>query len=38
MDQLYAPLYFRLVLPHQPLDPRLPRILIRQALEGACPT
>lgn len=37
MDQLYAPLYFRLIIRHQPLDARLPRTLIRQALEGARP-
>jgi AcrR family transcriptional regulator len=37
MDQLYAPLYFRLIVRHQALDPRLPRTLIRQALEGARP-
>jgi AcrR family transcriptional regulator len=37
MDQLYAPLYFRLIMQHQPLDPKLPATLIRQALEGARP-
>ena len=37
MDQLYAPLYFRLIIRHQPLDARLPRTLIRQALDGARP-
>lgn len=35
MDQLYAPLYFRLMVQHAPLDPRLPATLVRQALEGA---
>ena len=35
MDQLYAPLYFRLMVQHQPLDAKLPATLVRQTLEGA---
>ena len=37
MDELYAPLYFRLMLQHQPLDQQLPATLVAQALAGARP-
>lgn len=37
MDQLYGPLYYRLVLAHQPLVPSLAEGLVRAALDGARP-
>ena len=37
MDQLYGPLYYRLVLAHQPLVPSLADGLVRAALDGARP-
>jgi AcrR family transcriptional regulator len=37
MDELYAPLYFRLMVQHQPLSAKLPATLVRQTLEGARP-
>ncbi len=37
MDQLYAPIYFRLTMRHLPLDPRLPETLVRNVLDGVRP-
>jgi AcrR family transcriptional regulator len=37
MDQLYAPLYFRLLIRHQPLSDDLAATLVRQVLDGARP-
>ncbi len=37
MDQLYAPLYYRLTMKHQPLEPELARVLVRQLLGGLEP-
>jgi AcrR family transcriptional regulator len=37
MDQLYAPLYYRLIVRHQPLDKTLAPALVRTLLEGARP-
>jgi AcrR family transcriptional regulator len=34
MDQLYAPLYYRLVIRHQPLDETLAPALVRTMLDG----
>lgn len=38
MDQIYGPLYFRLIVGHQPLSPDLADALVRGALDGARPT
>jgi len=35
MDQLYAPLYFRLIMRHEPLDDALAQTLVTTALNGA---
>ena len=37
MDQLYAPVYWRLMMRHQPLDDGLADELVRNALEGVGP-
>jgi AcrR family transcriptional regulator len=37
MDQLYAPLYYRLVIRHQPLGESLAPTLVRTALDGVRP-
>jgi AcrR family transcriptional regulator len=37
MDQLYAPLYFRLTMAHEPLSADLPEILVRTVLDGIRP-
>jgi hypothetical protein len=37
MDQLYAPLCFRLMIRHQPLAPQMPAVLLRQGLAGERP-
>lgn len=34
MDQLYAPLYYRLTMQHQPLDDELAETLVRTVLDG----
>jgi AcrR family transcriptional regulator len=34
MDQIYAPLYFRLTMAHEPLTADLPELLVRTVLEG----
>jgi AcrR family transcriptional regulator len=34
MDQLFAPLYYRLLFRHEPLDDRLAETLVRQMLSG----
>jgi hypothetical protein len=34
LDQLYAPLYFRLVMRHEPLTEKLAPTLIRNVLDG----
>ena len=34
LDQIYAPLYFRLVMRHQPLDDSLAQTLVRTVLDG----
>ena len=34
MDELYAPLYWRLLMRHQPLDDALADELVRNTLEG----
>jgi AcrR family transcriptional regulator len=34
MDQLYAPLYYRLTMQHEPLDRGLAEVLVRTALDG----
>ncbi|MHB1712796.1 MAG: TetR/AcrR family transcriptional regulator [Acidimicrobiales bacterium] len=34
MDQLYAPLYYRLTMQHQPLDDGLAETLVRTVLDG----
>jgi Tetracyclin repressor-like, C-terminal domain len=37
MDALYAPLYWRLMMRHQPLDDHLAEELVRNTLEGVRP-
>jgi len=37
MDELYAPLYWRLMMRHQPLDDRLADELVRNTLDGVRP-
>jgi AcrR family transcriptional regulator len=37
LDQLYGPVYFRLMLRHQPMDDHLPETLVRTLLDGAQP-
>jgi AcrR family transcriptional regulator len=37
MDQLYAPLYWRLMMRHQPLDDGLADELVRNAMDGVRP-
>ena len=34
MDQLYAPVYWRLLMRHEPLDDALADELVRNTLEG----
>jgi hypothetical protein len=34
IDQLFGPLYYRLLFRHEPLDDRLPETLVRQVLSG----
>jgi hypothetical protein len=35
MDQLYAPLYYRLIVRHQPLGQTIAATLVRTLLDGA---
>jgi AcrR family transcriptional regulator len=37
LDQIYAPLYFRLTMRHQPLDDSLAQTLVRTVLDGVRP-
>jgi AcrR family transcriptional regulator len=37
VDQLYAPVYYRLLLRHEPLGDELPGVLVRQLLTGLRP-
>ncbi len=37
LDQLYAPVYYRLTMGHEPLDGRLAPTLVRTVLDGARP-
>jgi AcrR family transcriptional regulator len=37
MDQLFGPLYYRLLFRHEPLDDRLAETLVRQMLAGLSP-
>jgi AcrR family transcriptional regulator len=37
MDQLFAPLYYRLLFGHEPLDDRLAETLVRQVITGLAP-
>jgi AcrR family transcriptional regulator len=37
MDQLFGPLYYRLLFRHETLDERLPETLVRQMLAGLSP-
>ncbi|HEV7974090.1 TetR/AcrR family transcriptional regulator [Amycolatopsis sp.] len=37
MDQLFGPLYYRLLFRHEPLDERLAETLVRQMLAGLSP-
>jgi Tetracyclin repressor-like, C-terminal domain len=37
MDQLYAPLYWRLMMRHQPLDDALADEVVRNTLDGVRP-
>jgi AcrR family transcriptional regulator len=34
LDQLYGPIYYRLLLGHEPLDDRLAEVLVRTTLDG----
>ena len=34
MDQLYAPIYYRLIFGHEPLEPDLGRTLVTQLVAG----
>ncbi len=38
MDQLYAPVYWRLLMRHEPLDDALAGVLVRTVLDGVRPT
>ena len=37
LDQLYAPLYYRLTMQHEPLGPALADALVRTLLDGIRP-